>query len=245
MNKIYYKKSSQDYLKTIFRITSAVLLIGGIGIAVYIFLPFISWQIYFKPVFATHTITTPIPKSILVNTSVIKDLISYAQNSIEGVNYLKAENWFPSISENMFQKGAPKISYYTLSIPKIKIQSATVSAIDTNVGMHLVNYPGTSIPGDFGNSVVFGHSTLPQLFNPNDYKTILANAYKLKTGDKITASINGVAYTYKIYNIRVVDPTNTSLFEQSFNNSYLTLVTCTPPGTVWKRLLVKAKLEKI
>jgi len=243
MNKYYYKKRSRNYLKLTIKITSAVLLIGGIGIAVYIFLPFVSWQIYFNPAFATHTITTPIPRSVILSSSII-DVIQ-AKDSIEGVDYLNAENWFPGISDSLQQKGTPKVSFYTLSVPKIKIQNATVSAIDTNVGIHLVNYPGTSIPGDLGNSVVFGHSTLPQLFNHNDYKTIFANLYKLKTGDKITASINGVVYTYKIYNIRVVDPTNTSLFEQSFDNSYLTLVTCTPPGTVWKRLIVKAKLEEI
>lgn len=245
MNRYYYKKSSKNCLKTIFRITSLFLVILGIGIAVYIFLPFISWQIYFNRVFASQNIATPIPKSVLVNTSVLKDLIGYAADSIEGINYLKAENWFPRIKEDMIQKGNPKVSYYTLSIPKIKIQNATVSAIDTNVGIHMVNYPGTSIPGNLGNSVIFGHSTLPQLFDPKDYKTIFSNAYKLKTNDKIYANVNGVIYSYKVYNVSVVDPSDVSVFEQTFNNSYLTLVTCTPPGTVWKRLIIKASLEKI
>lgn len=244
MNRYYYKKSSKNYLKTIFRIISAVFVILGIGITVYIFLPFVSWQIYFKPVFATQTITTPIPKSVILNSTLIKDLIVQAKDSIQ-TDYLNAENWFPSISDTLLQKGAPKVPFYTLSIPRIKIQNATVSTVDTNVGAHLVNYPGTSVAGDIGNSVIFGHSTLPQLFNPNDYKTIFANLYKLKTGDTIYANLNTVLYTYKIYNINVVDPSDTSLFEQSFDNSYLTLVTCTPPGTVWKRLVIKAKLERI
>ena len=120
-----------------------------------------------------------------------------------------------------------------------------VSTVDTDVGKHLVNYEGTSILGDKGNAVIFGHSTLPQLYNPKDYKTIFANAYKLKIGDNIYGFVNGVSYLYKIYNTTVVDPSDTSIFAQSYNNSYLTLVTCTPPGTVWKRLIIKARLEKI
>lgn len=237
MNKIYYKKKERHYLKLTLRVTSAALLIAGIAIVTYIFSPFISWQIYFKPVFASQAITAPIPKSV-------RDFI-YAQDSIAAINYLKAENWFPGISESLIQKEIPKVSYYTLSIPKIRVQNATVSAVDTDVGNHLVNYPGTAIPGNLGNSVIFGHSTLPQLFNPNDYKTIFANLYKLKTGDKIYTNVNGVVYSYKIYRASVVDPSDTSAFEQNFNDSYLTLVTCTPPGTVWKRLILKARLEKI
>ena len=110
---------------------------------------------------------------------------------------------------------------------------------------HLVNYQGTGIPGKNGNAVIFGHSTLPQLFNPKDYKTIFANVYKLKNGDVIYAMINGVTYTYKIFKITVVDPENSSALVQDYDNSYLTLVTCTPPGTTWKRLIVKAVLQEI
>jgi len=31
----------------------------------------------------------------------------------------------------------------------------------------------------------------------------------------------------------------------SFDNSYITLVTCTPPGTTWKRLVIRASLDSI
>ena len=86
---------------------------------------------------------------------------------------------------------------------------------------------------------------MPQLFNAKDYKTIFANAYKLKNGDNIYALVEGVKYSYKIFKIMVVDPSDSSALEQDYDNSYLTLVTCTPPGTIWKRLVVKSRLEKI
>ena len=49
---------------------------------------------------------------------------------------------------------------------------------------------------------------------------------------------------YSIENISVVDPDNTSVLEQSFDDSYITLITCTPPGTIWKRLIIKARIVK-
>jgi len=36
-----------------------------------------------------------------------------------------------------------------------------------------------------------------------------------------------------------------SVLEQKYDASYLTLVTCVPPGTYWKRLVVKAKLVQL
>ena len=55
----------------------------------------------------------------------------------------------------------------------------------------------------------------------------------------------GVNYTYKVESVTVVDPDNTTILEQNYDDSFLTLVTCTPPGTIWKRLAVKARIEKL
>lgn len=245
MSKYYYKKTSGKFLKKTLRIISIVCLTSGLGIAIYIFFPLISWQIYFQSAFASKPVTLSIPKSSLISSSVIENLIVQAKTNISGVDYTNAENWFPGLANKFGQKVNPKVSSYILSIPKIQIANALVSTVDNNVGIHLVNYQGTNIPGELGNAVIFGHSTLPQFFNPKDYKTIFANLYKLQVGDKIYTQINGVSYLYKVYNITVVDPSDTSPFAQSFDSSYITLITCTPPGTVWKRLIIKASLEKI
>lgn len=240
--KYYYEKKSRSFFRKNLKIASCLLIALGILTAGYIFFPLISWQIYFQPVYASQNIKTPVPNSLVVNSSII-DLFKQARDSINGTDYTDAKNWFSGL--DLPQKGKPRVSSYTISIPKIQIDNAYVSTISNNVGIHLVNYQGTSMPGDLGNAVIFGHSTLPQLFNPKDYKTIFANAYKLKTGDEIYAKINNVTYSYKIFAVNVVDPSDTSAFIQDFDNSYITLVTCTPPGTVWKRLVIKASLERI
>ena len=109
----------------------------------------------------------------------------------------------------------------------------------------MVNYSGTALPPQNGNAVIFGHSTLPQNYQSNNYKTIFTYLYKLTPGDEIIVNSAKVDYKYKVEKIIVVDPENTTVLEQNYDDSFLTLVTCTPPGTVWKRLVVKAKIERI
>jgi sortase A len=236
MGKYYYEKSSRKKTKKYLRLISCFLLLVGISTLVYALFPIISWQIYFQPALASQNITISIPRA---------DIVELAKNSIDATDYTKAENWFKNFSPNSNQQNQVNTPFYTLSIPAIKIKEAVVSTIDTDLQKHLVNYQGTAIPGKNGNAVIFGHSTLPQLFNAKDYKTIFANAYKLKNGDYIYAMLNGVTYTYKIFKSTVVDPSDSSALMQDYDNSYLTIVTCTPPGTIWKRLIVKARLEKI
>lgn len=244
MGKYYLKKTPRRNFRNLFRTFSVILFIVGITMLIYIFSPLILWQIYFAESFASQSIASPIPKTTIINPVSLKNLISEAANPLSGIDYTNAKNWFPDFNPNP-PTGGPKVTSYNISIPSIQINNAQVSTIDNDLTKHLVNYQGTSIPSENGNAVVFGHSTLPQLFNPNDYKTIFANAYKLKPGDKIMVNLSGASFTYKVFNITIVDPNDTSSFAQMYDNSYITLVTCTPPGTIWKRLIVKARLEKI
>lgn len=234
MGKYYYKKNGVNKLKKYLRLISILLSLTGVLILSYVLFPVISWQIYFQPSFASQNITSSIPRA---------NIVDLAKNSIDTTDYTKAENWFPNF--NPSSNNNIDTTVYAISIPKINIEKAEVSSADTDLTKHLVNYQGTSIPGENGNAVIFGHSTLPQLFNAKDYKTIFANAYKLKNGDAIFATVKGVQYSYKIFKIIIVDSSDTSALVQDYNNSYLTLVTCTPPGTIWKRLVVKSRLERI
>lgn len=243
MGKYYYKKRDKFAKKKILRLISLGLFLTGASIVIYVFFPLLSWQIYFAPVFASQNITAPIPQSTVVSGSTIGSLIEGASNSLLGTDYTNAQNWFPNFK---FQKsGAPKFQSYTISIPKLKLNDIIVSTVDNDLAKHLVNYQGTAIPADKGNAVIFGHSTLPQLYDSKNYKTIFTFLYKLIPGDEINVDIGNIVYKYKVENITVVDPNNTAVLQQNYDDSFLTLVTCTPPGTIWKRLIIRARLEKI
>lgn len=237
MSNYFYKKAKKKYhLKKIVHILAFGLLFVGLYILSYVFLPIISWSIYFAPAFASQNIVSPIPKLFFLGFGIPK------MGRVNNTYYLNAQNWFPTY---VGKPGHPRVSSYLLTIPKLSIENAIVSTIDNDLAHHLVQYQGTALPPDNGNAVIFGHSTLPQLFNPRDYTTIFANAYILKPGDTITLQMQEVTYLYKIYTTIVVDPTDTSVFNQDYPFSNLTLVTCTPPGTTWKRLIVKAKIENL
>lgn len=236
MAKYYYK--SNFYLKKIFKSFGLVLIIFGVSLLGYILFPVLSWQIYFAGAY-NQDINYPIPKTTVLGESGFEELISSA--NLSGLDYTNAKNWFPTFEA---KAGEAKVPLYSLSIPKIGIENAQVSTRDQDLSKHLIQF-NPSVPSEPGNPVIFGHSTLPYLFNPKDYKTIFANLYKVKVGDEIFTNVNGVSYKYKVYEIKVVNPNDTSVLEQRFDDSYLTLITCTPPGTVWKRLVIKTKLEKI
>lgn len=239
MSKFYYKRRSKNNKKMI-RGVGALAILTGFFILVYVLFPFLSWQIYFAPAFAQQNIESPIPKTSVVNASSIERLLSTAVSNI-GVDYTNAENWYPKTKES----GENLIPEYLLSIPSIGVKDAIVSTKDPDLSKHMIQYNKDSAPPLSGNSIIFGHSTLPQLYDPNDYKTILANAYKVNVGDNIVIGIDDVKYRYKVISIRVVEADDTSVLAQNFSDSFITIITCTPPGTVWKRLIIKAKLENL
>jgi len=243
MGKLYYQKKKSLTKRSILRLLSLGIFLTGLSIVIYVFFPLLSWQIYFAPAFASQNVAAPIPQNTVVTGSTIGSLIENASNSLLGMDSTNAQNWFPNLK---FQKsGTPKFQTYTISIPKLNIENAVVTTVDNDLAKHLVNYQGTAIPADKGNAVIFGHSTLPQLYDAKSYKTVFTYLYKLSQGDEIDATIGDVTYKYKVENITVVDPTNTSVLQQNYGDSFLTLVTCTPPGTIWKRLIVRSRLEKI
>ena len=237
------KKKEKIKNKKVLRVFSFLIFATGVGIVLYVFFPLISWQIYFAGTFDSQDIAIPIPKTTVVSSGNLGSLVANASNAFSGIDYTNASNWFPNYK---FQKnGSVKMQFYSISIPKLNIKNASVSTNDTDLSKHLVNYFGTSLPPEKGNAVVFGHSTLPQLYDAKDYKTVFTNLYKLSQGDEIIVNSSNSLYKYKVESITVVDPDNTTVLEQNYDDSFITLVTCTPPGTIWKRLVVKARIEKV
>lgn len=241
MTKKVYKKRPQKNIKRKVRILGLGISVAGLFLGLYVFFPILSWELYIKPVFASSSFASPIPKNTIITKNYLKSLLSNTANAFSGVDYNNAANWLPPTHKN---DAVVPASSYSISIPKLSIENAVVSTVDTDLTSHLVHFPGTAIPPARGTAAIFGHSTLPQLFDKNNYKTIFANIHSVTIGDNIIASVNNTLYTYKIFDIEVTDPEDSSYLAQSYDSSYLYIITCTPPGTTWKRLIVKARLEK-
>jgi len=217
--------------KLLLRIASAASGTLGLGILVYALFPIFSYE---------YIAARDYPQ--LLNPVVEKKGEPLGTVLAES-DFTKASNWFPGAKKKEdFEES--KVSFYTISIPKLKVENATVAIGGEDLSKSLIQFPGTANPGRPGNTVIFGHSILPQFYNPKDYLAIFSTLPSLKKGDEITINYDGITYRYKVETLFEVLPTDLEVLEQGFSDSYISLVTCVPPGHPLKprRLIVRAKI---
>ncbi len=154
---------------------------------------------------------------------------------------LRPSTWFVGATGTTLAD-VPSTTKYTLSIPKLKIKDAKVEIGGDDLKKSLIAWPTSAIPGSYGVDIIFGHSELPAFANSTSYSGMFTHLMDLENGDEIEVTFDGITYKYAVFDKVVIDPTNVSILEQRFDQAYLNLVTCVPPGTVWKRGVVKAKL---
>ncbi|MEK9201123.1 MAG: sortase, partial [Patescibacteria group bacterium] len=135
-----------------------------------------------------------------------------------------------------------QVKFFSLAIPELNLFDVAVEVNGSDLKKNAIHYPGTSLPGGYGNSVIFGHSALPQFYNKLNPITIFNPLVKAKVGQEIVINFDGASYTYVIKKIQEVTPDKVEVLGQTFDRHLLTLVTCTPLGTYWHRLVVTAEL---
>lgn len=122
-----------------------------------------------------------------------------------------------------------------LIIPKISLEEAiregsTSSVLSSSLG----HMEGTALPGEAGNCCIAGHRnyTFGKYFN---------RLNEMEIGDLIEIETYDANYTYKVYDIFVVEPTELSVLNEIKGNN-LTLITCTPLFIGSHRLIIRASL---
>lgn len=240
----YLKEDTLPRRKVVNYVSYATLTIGSL-LLFWSFYPILSFEMYSR-LFMQRAIRTPVPKSDKVSALEEANTVlgSFSAFSSNLRDFTKANLWFPSKPQTNLLKNT-NIKEYMLSIPRLNIKEARVVVGGEDLAKSLVHYLPQSLPGEYGNVVIFGHSTLPQLYNVKDYKTIFTHLPSLEKNDKVYVKVNDAEYEYEIFDMVVVNPDRVSVLEQKTDASYLTLITCVPPGTYWKRLVVKAKLTKL
>lgn len=235
-------------------IASGALMFFGVAIISWVAWPIVSFKFLIAP--SLSTLLEPIPSSVRFNQEpkVKRAFASEpkrhsTENTLENkvvedtsVDYSKASNWFPQLAQEETNESGLK---YKVSIPKLNIDDAETLVGGEDLSKSLVHFGGTALPGEYGNAVIFGHSTLPYFFDPKNYSTIFSTLPKIKKGDEIFVDYDGVKYKYVVEEIAVVKSKDIQILQQRFDDSYITLVTCVPPGTYLERLVVKARLSKI
>jgi sortase A len=123
-----------------------------------------------------------------------------------------------------------------MKIPKIDLKVAVAEGIDDETLKYAVgHFDGTAMPGEKGNFSVAGHRsyTYSEYFNRLD---------ELNIGDDIIVKTKNGEFTYKVYEKKVVEPTEISVLDKT-KDATVTLVTCTPIRVATHRLIIKGRLQ--
>lgn len=214
--------------KTVLRLAALVSGVSGIIILAGVLYPIISYNKTYSSKYSSN---------------LVSPITERKEPNVTEVDYTQASNWFVGgagksdfVSQN--------VEYYTVSIPKLKIKDATVAIGGEDLNKSIIQYPGTALPGKKGNSALFGHSILPIFYDPKNYISIFSLLPTLKKGDEIDVNYDGVSYKYRVETMFEVLPTDIQVLDQDTTDSFLTLVTCVPPGDPRKpkRLIVRARV---
>lgn len=149
----------------------------------------------------------------------------------------------PAASPLPVPNGATVLMLPTLSetIPVIKSDTWDEARVQELLKDGAVILPRGSSFGQPGNTVVTAHSSGFESFGP--YRFAFAKLAELKVGDEFSIKTGKAAYTYRVYDEKIVWPNQVDQLPADGRSS-VTLVTCWPIWTNYKRLLVNAELVK-
>lgn len=239
-----YPKDSTIAQKNIItaKIIPLTLIIMGLAVLTYVAWPIALYEISYAPRFVSPELVNP-----LQDVDQKSQVLSTQSQNIEFDNIINNVNQAVPQRDNLakFLRPLPTASdatSFTITIPKLKIENAQVNVDAQTFDTALAHLPGSALPGERGNSIIVGHSVLPQFFNPKNYKTIFSTLPDLEIGDEIIATISGTTYRYAVEKSKVVGPEQISALIPPSPDRYLTLLTCVPPGLRTDRLLVVASL---
>ncbi len=100
---------------------------------------------------------------------------------------------------------------------------------------------GSTPPGQPGNLYLFSHST-DAPWNIIRYNAIFYLLRELEPGDRIIIFYQKKRYDYVVFDKTITKPDDVSFLINRYDVPVLTLQTCDPPGTLFNRLIVRAKL---
>lgn len=140
---------------------------------------------------------------------------------------------------------------FGIVIPKIGANAKIVANVDPyNANIYQVALTkgvaqarGTAMPNEIGNMFLFSHSSA-NLLEAARYNSVFYLLSKLKKDDEIFIFYRGTKYVYKVSDTKLVDAKDVSYLSPKSEVKTLTLMTCWPAGTTYKRLLVIAQSKQ-
>ena len=236
MSVVYIKEDPQakrSFAKKRDRAIFAIMAIVGLSSILFATWPIVVWQIKTLPKLSAQAQDAPIPEGKVLSSGIFQSSNVQIIQEPDGFSYFATD----------YKPHGKRPKAFLISIPRLKVKDATVKVDNLNFYQNLSHFPGSALPGEVGNSFITGHSVLPQFFDPENYKTIFTKLSDLEVGDDIFAKVGDKTYHYTVQYSKIVDPHDMSVLSPiAANSQNLTLMTCVPPGTSTKRLVVITSL---
>ncbi len=145
----------------------------------------------------------------------------------------------------------PISSDFGIVVPKIGANSRIIANVDPinekeyqwSLTQGIAHAKGTAFPGQNGNVFLFSHSAA-NFYEASRFNAIFYLLSKLDKNDEVDLYYKGEKFKYRVSDKKIVDPKDVQYLRGDFNRHTVTLMTCTPPGTSLKRLLVIGELGK-
>ncbi len=142
----------------------------------------------------------------------------------------------------------PRDKQFGIVIPKINANAKIIRDVDPYIAsiyqpalsQGVAHAFGTGLPGEKANIFLFAHSS-GNWYQANRYNSVFYLLYKLKIGDQIKIYFKNSLFKYEIESLQYVEPQQIEYLNRESVEETLTLMTCWPPGTTQKRLILKAK----
>lgn len=256
----WYQQTKRSTKNKFVAMLPAIFITLGSVILANALWPIASYMVFTSPMLQRPELLSPVPDNPIVRQA---SVLAQAQANVtppemlrpkiirDDLDYTNLSNWFPSGSpETPSSETSSEVKEYTVDIPTLGIENATVTVGGTDLDDSLIQYPGTADPGEFGAPVIFGHSVLrqfynPSLKNPRRYMSIFSKIMTMQAGEKIYINYDGIRYTYSVIKKVEVKPEDLYILEQEYNARQLKLITCVPEGTYLRRGVLLAQLETV
>lgn len=138
---------------------------------------------------------------------------------------------------------------FSVVIPKIGANSKIIKNVDpfnsheyqVALSKGVAMAKGSALPLSGKNTFLFAHSS-DNFINANTYNSVFYLLYKLDINDNVYLVYKGKVVKYKVVKKIYVDSKSTNYISADYGENTVTLMTCWPPGTNLKRLIIVAKL---
>ncbi len=154
------------------------------------------------------------------------------------------------ISKPLTKPMEPVDTDFGILIPKISANAKVISDVDPYnsqayqlaLTKGVAQAKGTVFPGELGNLFIFSHSSV-NFYEAVRFNSIFYLLDKLEKGDEIDLYYKKEKFKYLVTEKKLVDPSEVKYLSGAGTKKTVTLMTCWPPGTTFKRLIVIGQIS--